>query len=41
MIVEITNIKHGDSIIVLCDKNQGIALVKADVMEDFFPKGDK
>lgn len=39
------NIKPGDSIIVLCDKSQGIALVKADVIEDLsdkiFPKGGK
>ena len=39
------DIKSGDSIIVLCDKNQGIALVKADVIEDLsdklFPKGGK
>lgn len=39
------NIKPGDSIIVLCDKAQGIALVKADVIEDLsdriFPKGGK
>lgn len=39
------NIKSGDSIIVLCDKAQGIALVKADIIEDFtdkiFPKGGK
>lgn len=39
------NIKPGDSIIVLCDKSQGIALVKADIIEDFtdkiFPKGGK
>lgn len=39
------NIKSGDSIIVLCDKSQGIALVKADVIEDLsdkiFPKGGK
>lgn len=38
------NIKPGDSIIVLCDKTQGIALVKSDVIEDLsskiFPKGD-
>lgn len=38
------NIKPGDSIIVLCDKSQGIALVKSDVIEDLsskiFPKGD-
>ncbi|MBE6818657.1 MAG: AbrB/MazE/SpoVT family DNA-binding domain-containing protein [Ruminococcaceae bacterium] len=34
----------GDSVIVLCDKAKGIALVKADVFEDLtdkvFPKGD-
>lgn len=39
------NIKSGDSIIVLCDKNQGIALLKADAIEDLadkvFPKGGK
>lgn len=39
------NINPGDSIIVLCDKSQGIALVKADVIEDLsdkiFPKGGK
>lgn len=39
------NIKPGDSIIVLCDKAQGIALVKADIIEDLsdkiFPKGGK
>lgn len=39
------NIKPGDSIIVLCDKNQGIALVKSEIIEDLsdkiFPKGDK
>lgn len=38
------NIKPGDSIIVLCDKAQGIALVKSDVIEDLsskiFPKGE-
>lgn len=38
------NIKPGDSIIVLCDKTQGIALVKSDIIEDLsskiFPKGD-
>ena len=28
------NIKTGDSIIVLCDKKKGIALVKSDVIED-------
>lgn len=39
------NISPGDSIIVLCDKAQGIALVKAEVIEDLsdkiFPKGGK
>ena len=29
------NIKPGDSIIVLCDKKKGLALVKSDVIEDF------
>lgn len=42
---EMFNIKSGDSIIVLCDKNQGIALLKADAIEDLadkvFPKGGK
>ena len=28
------NIKSGDSIIVLCDKQKGIALVKSDVIEN-------
>ncbi len=28
------DIKPGDSIIVLCDKEKGIALVKADVIEN-------
>ena len=36
-------IKPGDSIIVLCDKERGIALLKADSIEDLtdkvFPKG--
>lgn len=39
------DIKPGDSIIVLCDKNQGIALVKSDVIEELsdkvFPKETK
>ena len=39
------NIISGDSIIVLCDKKKGIALLKADVIEDLsdkvFPKGEK
>ena len=36
-------IKPGDSIIVLCDKTRGMALLKADTIEDLtdkvFPKG--
>ena len=39
------DIKPGDSIIVLCDKEKGIALVKSDIIEDLtdkiLPKGDK
>ena len=39
------DIKSGDSIIVLCDKERGIALVKADIIEDLtdkiMPKGEK
>ena len=39
------DIKSGDSIIVLCDKKQGIALIKSDIIEDLsdkvFQKGDK
>jgi len=39
------NINPGDSIIVLCDKKKGMALVKSDVIEDIadnvFPKGGK
>ncbi len=38
------NIKPSDSIIVLCDKKKGIALVKSDVIEDIstniFKKGE-
>ena len=37
------DIKSGDSVIVLCDKQRGIALLKADAIEDLtdkvFPKG--
>ena len=37
------DIKPGDSIIVLCDKSRGMALLKADTIEDLtdkvFPKG--
>ena len=39
------DIKPGDSIIVLCDKEKGIALVKSDIIEDLtdkiIPKGGK
>ena len=39
------DIKSGDSIIVLCDKEKGIALLKADAIEDLsdkvFPKGEE
>ena len=42
---EMFDIKSGDSIIVLCDKEQGIALLKADAIEDLadkvFLKGGK
>ena len=42
---EMFDINPGDSIIVLCDKEKGIALLKADTIEDLsdkvFPKGDK
>ena len=38
------NINSGDSIIVLCDKKKGIALVKSEVIEDLstniFKKGE-
>lgn len=34
----IFNIKPGDSIIVLCDKAKGIALVKAEIIEDITDK---
>lgn len=37
-------IRPGDSIVVLCDKKRGIALIKADAIEDLtekvFPKGE-
>lgn len=39
------DITPGDSVIVLCDREKGIALLKADVIEDIsekvFPKGDR
>ena len=37
-------LKPGDSLVLLCDKEKGIALVKADVIQDYadkvFSKGD-
>ena len=42
---EMFSINPGDSVIVLCDKSKGIALLKADAIEDMaekvFPKGEK
>ncbi len=42
---EMFAIKAGDSVIVLCDKKKGIALLKAEAIEDLsgkvFPDGDK
>ena len=39
------DIKPGDSIVVLCDKSKGIALLKADEIEDLadkvFQKGEE
>ena len=35
---EMFDIKSGDSLIVLCDKTKGIALVKANVIEDMTDK---
>ena len=35
---DLFDIKPGDSIIVLCDKEKGIALVKSDVIEDLTDK---
>lgn len=32
------DIQSGDSVVVLCDKKKGIALVKADVMQGFADK---
>ena len=34
------DINPGDSLIVLCDKKKGIALIKSEVIEDIMPKGD-
>ena len=45
MRIRVFDIKSGDSIIVLCDKEKGIALLKADAIEDIadkvFQKGGK
>lgn len=35
---KIFNINSGDSIIVLCDKEKGIALVKSEIIEDLTDK---
>ena len=39
------DIKPGDSVVVLCDKKKGMAIVKANVLEEsidkYIPKGDK
>ena len=32
------NIKHGDYVVVMCDKEKGIALVKSDFIEDLAGK---
>lgn len=42
---EMFDIHPGDSVIVLCDKEKGIALIKADAIESLtervFPSGEK
>ena len=42
---EMFDIKPGDSVVVLCDKRRGMAIVKADNLEPaidkFIPKGAK
>ena len=42
---DIFEIKPGDTVVLLCDKEKGIALVKADVIQDYadkvFSKGDE
>ena len=35
---EMFNINPGDNVIVLCDKDKGIALLKSDFMEESFDK---
>ena len=32
------DIKPGDSVIILCDKNRGMAIVKSEVLEDTMDK---
>ena len=42
---DLFDIKPGDSVILLCDKKRGIAIMKSDFIENKFdnimPKGDK
>ena len=42
---EMFDIKSGDSVIVLCDKEKGMAILRAEAIEDLtdkvFPKGEK
>ena len=42
---EMFDINPGDSVILLCDKEKGIALIKADVIQDYaekvFSNGDE
>ena len=38
---EMFNIKAGDTLMVLGDKNKGIALIKADAVYDVIEKGDR
>ena len=35
---EMFNIKPGDSVIVLCDKEKGMAILKADMLDETFDK---
>lgn len=39
------NIKPGDTVVILCDKSKGIAILKSDVIEEnmdkMMPGGDK
>ena len=35
---DIFEIKPGDTVVLLCDKEKGIALVKADVIQDYADK---